>query len=292
MSERLDLKWDEFHLNVSKVIKTLQNEDYLNDVTLVSDDNQHFCGNKLVLSACSEFFQDIFRQNKHQNILLCLVGISSKYLSIALDYVYNGEVQILQEELNPFLGVAQKLKLKGLLSLNEAVDSNQRVESRNSPPQEDEMIILGMDDEFTNNCKLDMSVFEEPPTVQSKDVSPKSKVKQNVKKLDDENQVKKKQQFVKIKLTEEEYENLDEKISELIRQDKEYKLHCTLCGKVTSYEKAGNLRNHMETHFDGLSFSCNMCPATSKTRNGLSCHKSAYHNKRNLLHFPDWTAST
>lgn len=38
---------------------------------------------------------------------------TSKEISLVLDYIYQGEVQLYQEELNGFLDVAEKLKLDG-----------------------------------------------------------------------------------------------------------------------------------------------------------------------------------
>ena len=70
---------------------------------------------KLVLSACSDYFKNIFRNNdKHQHPLLCLNGLSSKDLANVLDYMYNGKVQIFQNDLDRFLVVARRSKLEGL----------------------------------------------------------------------------------------------------------------------------------------------------------------------------------
>ena len=64
MSEKFSLKWNEFSSNASKSFGIFRNEDYLHDVTLVSDDQQQFTAHKLVLSASSEYFKNIFRNNK------------------------------------------------------------------------------------------------------------------------------------------------------------------------------------------------------------------------------------
>ena len=45
---------------------------------------------------------------------MCLEGISSQDLNYCLDYIYNGELQILQEDLDEFLKVAQRFKHNGL----------------------------------------------------------------------------------------------------------------------------------------------------------------------------------
>ena len=111
MSEKFCLKWNDFHSNVSKSFGMFRNEDYLHDVTLVSDDHHQVSAHKLVLSACSEYFKDIFKNNKNPNAhpLLCLSGISSDDLKNIMDYIYNGEVQIFQEDLDRFLSITQRL---------------------------------------------------------------------------------------------------------------------------------------------------------------------------------------
>ena len=103
MSEKFCLKWNDFEANVSSYFGLLQNEDYLHDVTIVTDDNEQIAAHKLVLSACSEYFKNIFRKNKHSNPLLCLEGVSSNDVNNVMDYIYNGEVQIFQDDLDRFL---------------------------------------------------------------------------------------------------------------------------------------------------------------------------------------------
>ena len=63
MAEKFSLKWHDFNTNVSKSFGLLRDEEYLHDVTLVSDDNMQVSAHKLVLSACSEYFKNIFRNN-------------------------------------------------------------------------------------------------------------------------------------------------------------------------------------------------------------------------------------
>ena len=114
MSEKFSLKWNDFHSNVSKSFELLRNEGYLQDVTLVGDDDNQVKAHKLVLSACSSYFKNIFKKNIQSNILLCIEGTTKKDLQNILDYMYNGEVQIFQEDLDRFLTIAQRMKLEGL----------------------------------------------------------------------------------------------------------------------------------------------------------------------------------
>ena len=48
--------------------------------------------------------------------MLCLTGIGSEDLEYVLNYIYQGEVQIFQRDIDNFLEIAQRLKLQGLLT--------------------------------------------------------------------------------------------------------------------------------------------------------------------------------
>ena len=53
-------------------------------------------------------------------------GVKLSDLKLVLDFMYNGEVNMAQEELNSFLNVAEELKIKGLTGnqLNKKQKSN------------------------------------------------------------------------------------------------------------------------------------------------------------------------
>ena len=119
MSEKFCLKWNDFKTTVSNSFSILRQEKDFFDVTLVSDDETQISAHKLVLSACSDFFKSILRNNSHSHPLLYLSGIHSTNLSLILDYIYQGEAQIYQEHLDSFLDVARKLKIEGLITAAE-----------------------------------------------------------------------------------------------------------------------------------------------------------------------------
>ena len=131
MSEKFSLKWNDFGTNVSKSFGKLRTEDYLKDVTLVGDDHTQLSAHKLVLSACSEYFKEIFTRNKHANTLLCLEGFSKQDITNVLDYMYNGEVHIFQEDLDRFLSIAQRLRLEGLLENESETNEKQSTQETN-----------------------------------------------------------------------------------------------------------------------------------------------------------------
>ena len=83
------------------------------DVTLACDKEQ-LQAHKVILSACSPFFRTVLRKNPHSHPLLYLKGIKHSDLLSVLNFMYHGEVNIAQADLNSFLSAAEELQVKGL----------------------------------------------------------------------------------------------------------------------------------------------------------------------------------
>ena len=98
------LKWNDFQNNVSKTLSDFRRDEEFFDVTLVSEDLQHISAHKLVLSACSELFKLILRKSSHPyphpNPLIYLNGFRAKELNFIMEYIYHGEVRILQDDIH------------------------------------------------------------------------------------------------------------------------------------------------------------------------------------------------
>ena len=55
----------------------------------------------------------MLRRNPHQHPLLYLKGVKYADLESVLNFMYHGEVNVAQDDLNSFLAVAEELKVKG-----------------------------------------------------------------------------------------------------------------------------------------------------------------------------------
>ena len=69
---------------------------------------------KVILASSSPFFDKILQKNKHPHPLLYLKGFQSKDFALILDFLYFGEANVCQEDLDSFLTIAEDIKLKGL----------------------------------------------------------------------------------------------------------------------------------------------------------------------------------
>jgi len=139
--EKFCLRWNDFENNISTSFRELRDDKDFFDVTLACDDNQ-LQAHKVILSACSPFFRSILKKNPHQHPLLYLKGVKYENILSVLNFMYHGEVNIAQEDLNNFLAVAEDLQVKGLTQNNQkqSPDTNQahttlkRSQDQLSPP--------------------------------------------------------------------------------------------------------------------------------------------------------------
>ena len=70
-------------------------------------------------------------------------GFKSKDLNSLLDFIYQGEVNIYQEDLDGFLAIAEELGLKGLTraSLEETVGQEETKYSGNNKQEKSKLLI-------------------------------------------------------------------------------------------------------------------------------------------------------
>jgi len=141
-SEKFCLRWNDFEKNISGAFRELREDKDFFDVTLACDDDQ-IQAHKVILSACSPFFRTILRRNRHEHPLLFLKGVKYVDLVSVLNFMYHGEVNVAQEELNSFLAVAEELKVKGLTQNNSESNSISKPEPKlprlRDPPERQEV---------------------------------------------------------------------------------------------------------------------------------------------------------
>ncbi|XP_015108718.2 protein bric-a-brac 1, partial [Diachasma alloeum] len=112
-SEQFALRWNNFSNNLSSGFLTHLNNQDLVDVTIAVE-GQLLQAHKLVLSVCSSYFQDIFKANPCQHPVVILKDMGYTEVDALLKFMYQGEVNVKQEELASFLRVAETLQVKGL----------------------------------------------------------------------------------------------------------------------------------------------------------------------------------
>ncbi|CAG2111353.1 unnamed protein product, partial [Medioppia subpectinata] len=122
------LKWNNHTNNMVKVFNQLLDDQDFCDVTLAVD-GTHLKAHKLVLSACSSYFKDLFVSNPCKHPIVILKDMRLEDLKAIINFMYCGEVNVSQNQLAALLKAAEVLRVKGLTEVND----KQTAESLTTP---------------------------------------------------------------------------------------------------------------------------------------------------------------
>ena len=258
MAEKLCLQWNDFQDSVKNAFGHLRDTTDFIDVTLACEDGRQIKAHKVILGALSPFFQRILKGIEHNHPLIYMKGVRSDDLTAVIDFLYYGEANVYQENLDSFLSIAEELQLKGLEGSKDQHKSNEaehlklkekcKTESK-LPISRPQQIIK----ETTYNSNLKVSNALTLPKT--------SVFSANLQELDET-----------VKAMMETSENL-------LRGGKVHERAkiCKVCGKEG---QATTIKQHIEAnHLEGVSVPCNLCDKILRSRKALSEHMSRNHKK-------------
>ena len=258
MSEKLCLQWNDFQDNIKSAFGKLRECNDFTDVTLACEDGQQMEAHKVILAASSPFFQKLLRRNKHPHPLIYMRGVKSDDLLAIMDFLYNGEANIFQENLDSFLAIAEELQLKGLTG---KIDDKA--------------------EDFEVDKKYLPSAFS--PTINSNANTPKKSFKIQAFNSQIQNTEEKRSLAIPGNFSgdlgelEEKVKSMMEKSQNRIADGSRFADVCKVCGK----EGFGrNIKDHIEAnHLEGIIIPCSLCNKTFRSRNSLRPHKRQHQNK-------------
>ncbi|ERL86737.1 hypothetical protein D910_04143 [Dendroctonus ponderosae] len=117
-TQRFCLRWNNHQSNLLSVFDQLLHDESFVDVTLAVE-GQLLRAHKMVLSACSPYFQGLFMNHPDKHPIVILKDVPYSDMKCLLDFMYRGEVSVDQDRLTHFLRVAESLRIKGLTEVNE-----------------------------------------------------------------------------------------------------------------------------------------------------------------------------
>ena len=112
-SQQYCLRWNNHRSNLLTVFEQLLQTEAFTDVTLAVNGTSIKC-HKMVLAACSSYFQSLFLENACPHPIVVFKDIQYAEIRAILEYMYRGEVNVAQEQLPSLLKVAEALRVKGL----------------------------------------------------------------------------------------------------------------------------------------------------------------------------------
>ena len=120
MQKNVTIDWYDFQNNIVDKLKYYVGQTEFADVTLVTKDNKKISAHKIILCSGSTFFRGLFaRDNGHPNPLLYLRGVEADVLEAVLQFLYLGQAQVRQQDVQEFIATAEDLGVEGLVKNNE-----------------------------------------------------------------------------------------------------------------------------------------------------------------------------
>ena len=253
MSEKLCLQWNDFKENAVKTFASLREDKDFTDVTLVCEDGKQVEGHKVVLASSSPFFKNILRQNKHIHPLIYMRGIKSDDLLAIVDFLYCGETNVYQENLDSFLAIAEELQLKGLMGKSD----KDGVIQKETPPKK------GKPDHK-----------KEPSALKPIDQSQSYFGEQMESSVSDTLALVSHFSSGDLHELDEKCNSMMEKTSGKNARGKAL-YQCNVCGKE---EIISAIKSHIEAnHLEGVAIPCNFCEKTFRSKNSLAMHTRRNH---------------
>ena len=194
-----------------------------------------------------------------------LKGIFSQQLKFIIDFVYQGEVEVPEDDLPHFLSAAGDLKIQGLTKYA----NGGMLSAMDSIHDQDNNKII------ENNDLVDLDCINSIDTNADNDESNETELADHlvITEEEEEASVMATENFIEVNA------ELDKQIEEiLVKTDGVWT--CKACGKSANHKS--KLKQHVETHIDGFSHPCGICGKSYRSRNVLRMHLSRDHrNKKN-----------
>jgi len=111
------LKWNNHQNNLLRVFIRLLGQEQFTDVTIASEGRRIKC-HKMVLSACSSYFEQLFSAYNEPNQIVILKDTPYQDIAAIVEFMYKGEINVSQDRLSSLLKTAENLKVKGLAEVS------------------------------------------------------------------------------------------------------------------------------------------------------------------------------
>ena len=267
-NEKFCLKWNDFQQNIISNYQELRRNSDFSDVTLVCEDDQQVEAHQVILSASSPFFMKVLRNNKHSHPMIYMRGLKAKDLLSIVNFIYTGETNILHEDLDDFLTIADDIQLKGLTG-NPKVDLNEFSKKPNQNlPKRSETNKTNYDINPNVDLKTPPHTLQEISTYEMSEISA----------CKEEAMDSFKTSIVSVDSPDE----LDRQISSMMQKLDGKHWSCTVCGK-NARDKT-NMVQHIEAnHIEGVSHPCDQCEKVSRSRHALAKHIYQFHKSQYLI---------
>ncbi|XP_049943221.1 longitudinals lacking protein, isoforms A/B/D/L-like isoform X3 [Schistocerca serialis cubense] len=122
-SNNVYLRWSKHQATLVSVFDGLLGSEKLTDCT-ISAEGHHLRAHKIILSACSPYFEELFSENYEKHPIIILHDVKYDVFKALLDFMYRGELNVPQEQLSAVLKLSESLQVRGLSGSGCVDDAN------------------------------------------------------------------------------------------------------------------------------------------------------------------------
>ena len=247
-SEKLWVKWKDYQKDVTSQFRKFRETEDFTDVTLVCKDGQKFSAHKIILASSSPFFWDLLKSYHHSHPLIYMRGFRSQDMVAMLDFLYHGEANVFQENVNSFLEFAEELQLSGLNQTKEELMSKSDPAKKGRPKKyvkrarsfpKYENSYTDIDSKFIEELEKTIAITKESAGIELEEL---------------DSQINSMMEFSQVKVEGQGRMRI-----------------CKVCGKEG---QRSNVMDHIEAHhITGFSHDCGVCGKTSRYQHPILRHK-------------------
>jgi hypothetical protein len=111
------LRWNNHKSNLVEILESLIKMECYVDCTIYVDNHVQFKAHRVVLAACSPYFQLILQDAPQDHCSIIFPGVQEFEMRTLLEYIYAGEVNIAESQIPRIMKIAKMLEVKGLLDM-------------------------------------------------------------------------------------------------------------------------------------------------------------------------------
>ena len=239
----------DFREQTYQAFKALWQENYFFDVTLVSEDGESFKAHKLVLALFSPVLKKMLQTSQlyQHTPLIYLSGIENNEMKALIDFMYLGEVKVEEKNLERFLNIGEKLRIKGLTKSFVEVGTEGLDKSKDNEEYE-----YG-EQSTTENIKPEELYIDIASNAHEDNVLDKTNVE---------------------KCSTNEVHKINSKISS--SKGDQYQFNCDKCDYRS--KQAQKMRLHVDAKHNNVRYTCDLCGFTTSWPNHLYTHKKTKHS--------------
>uniref|UniRef100_A0A1Y1NGT1 BTB domain-containing protein n=1 Tax=Photinus pyralis TaxID=7054 RepID=A0A1Y1NGT1_PHOPY len=117
------VRWNSYQSNLQNAFPKLLTSEHFVDVTLACENEMLKC-HKVVLSACSTYFEKLLLDNPCQHPIIFMKDMKFQEMQSLVDFMYKGEVNVTQDDLPSLLKSAEALQIRGLCGSDQLLNQH------------------------------------------------------------------------------------------------------------------------------------------------------------------------